>query len=228
MKEERGKITLPGELLLVVGTFFVSMGVVFMLYSGAGISAVSSVGYALALVFPVLSQGTWTYLFQGLLVVILFIVGRRLNWVYLFSFVVGFFFGIGVDFHKLWVYALPLAPALRVVYFLLGYFSIAFGVALMNRCLLPIIPADLFSREFSKLSGIPFVRVKITLDVTCFFITLLLTTLCFGRPKGVGIGTAIAAFTLGKSISLIGERLDRRFTYRLFLKKTDQSNVQGA
>ena len=54
-----------------------SFGVVLMLHSGSGISAISSVPYGFSEVFPVLSLGTWTYLFQGLLVLSLFVMRRR-------------------------------------------------------------------------------------------------------------------------------------------------------
>ena len=62
------KKTFRGELALVVAVLVNSFSVVLMLYSGAGISAISSVPYAFSEVFPVLTLGTWTYLFQGVLV----------------------------------------------------------------------------------------------------------------------------------------------------------------
>lgn len=213
------KRTIHGEVLLVIGTFLAAMGVVLMLYSGAGISAVSSVGYSLSVVFPILTQGTWTYLFQGLLVVILFIVGKRINLSYLFSFVVGFVFGLAIDLHRMWVYALPMNIPLRILYFVSGYLSIAFAVALLNRCLLPIIPTDLFSREFSKLMGVQFTKVKITLDVVCLCFSAALMLVFLKRIEGIGIGTVISALTLGRTISLIGNVMDRHVQVRLLFRR---------
>ena len=62
-----------GEIALIVIILINSLGVVLMLYSGSGISAISSVPYAFSLVFPKISLGTWTYIFQGLLVLSLMI-----------------------------------------------------------------------------------------------------------------------------------------------------------
>lgn len=56
-----------------------SFAVVLMLFSGFGISAISSVPYAFNQVLPDISLGTWTYLFQGLLVCILFGVRRNIH-----------------------------------------------------------------------------------------------------------------------------------------------------
>ena len=53
-----------GELALLAAVILNSFAVVLMLYSGAGISAISSVPYAFSDVFPQLSLGTWTYLFK--------------------------------------------------------------------------------------------------------------------------------------------------------------------
>lgn len=91
--------TLRGELALLVAVCINSLGVVLMLYSGAGISAISSVPFAFSEVFPKISLGTWTYLFQGLLVLSLMILRRKFVPSYLFSFVVGFVFGDLLDKH---------------------------------------------------------------------------------------------------------------------------------
>lgn len=88
-------VTLPrpwGFPALALAVFINSFGVVLMLYSNAGISAISSVPYAFSEVFPRLTLGTWTYIFQGLLIASLMILRKRFVPTYLFSFVVGFIF----------------------------------------------------------------------------------------------------------------------------------------
>lgn len=49
---ENVKTTLRGELVLAFAVIINSLGVVLMLYSGTGISAISSVPYAFSEVFP--------------------------------------------------------------------------------------------------------------------------------------------------------------------------------
>ena len=92
-------VTLHGELALLFAVIINSFGVVLMLYSGAGISAISSVPYAFSEVLPNLSLGTWTYIFQGILVLSLMFMRKQIVPSYLFSFVVGFFFGKLLDLH---------------------------------------------------------------------------------------------------------------------------------
>ena len=96
-----------GELALALAVIINSFGVVLMLYSGAGISAISSVPYAFSEVIPKVSLGTWTYIFQGLLVLSLMILRKKFVSQYLFSFVVGFIFSELLDVHKMWIDVLP-------------------------------------------------------------------------------------------------------------------------
>ena len=144
MIETNGKKFFRGEAALALAVLINSFGVVLMLYSGAGISAISSVPYAFSRVLPKLSLGTWTYIFQGALILSLMIMRKKFVTSYLFSFAVGFVFSELLDVHELWINVLPSSLAWRIVYFIISYVLICIGIALSNRCQLPIVPTDLF------------------------------------------------------------------------------------
>lgn len=204
---------------MLLAVFINSFGVVLMLYSGSGISAISSVPYAFSDVFPQITLGTWTYLFQGLLVLSLMILRKKLVVPYLFSFVVGFCFGELLDFHEFWIGVLPRTIPLRVLYFIISYLVISLGIALSNRCKMPIIPTDLFPRELADITGWPYPRIKISFDVICLIVTALMTGLILGHLDGLGIGTVLAALTMGKTIGVIGDQMDRRVAFTSCLDK---------
>ena len=91
--QENNKLpVLRGELALLVVVLINSLGVVRMLYSGSGISAISSVPYAFSEVFNKISLGTWTYIFQGLLVLSLMIMRKK--------FVAHIFSVLSLDLHS--------------------------------------------------------------------------------------------------------------------------------
>lgn len=208
-----------GELMLLLAVILNSLGVVLLLYSGSGISAISSVPFSLNLIMPTLSLGTWTYIFQAL-VLVLFICRKKMVLSYLLSFVVGFFFGLFTDIHTAWVYALPVDFLLRVVYFALGYVIIAIGIAASNRCQMPLIPTDLFPRELSSITSLPYARVKISFDVTCLVVTIVLTLSFTGRVQGLGVGTVLAALTTGWAVDRVGAWMVRHWTFvSVFSKK---------
>lgn len=207
------RLVLRGEAALILAIIINSMGVLLMLQSGSGISAISSVPYAFSEAFPKLSLGTWTYIFQGLLVITLMVLKKRFVPSYLFSFVAGFLFGEMMDVNELWITKLPLSIPLRIFYFVLSYIIICFGIALSNRCKLPIIPTDLFPRDLSEIINKPYARVKIAFDVTCLFVTACLTYFALGKILGLGVGTVVAAFTMGKGVAIAGSLIDKRVTF---------------
>lgn len=212
-----GKKLFRGEAALGAAVVINSLGVVLMLYSGAGISAISSVPYAFSEVLPALTLGTWTYIFQGLLVLTLMIMRKKFVPSYLFSFVVGFVFGKLLDLHEMWINTLPDNIIMRVIYFIISYVLICIGIALSNRCGLPIVPTDLFPRELSDITGVKYSKIKIGFDITCLAVTAGLTFFCLGRIMGLGIGTVLAAFTMGKGIGFAGELIDRKFVFGNFM-----------
>lgn len=216
---EDSRVILRGEAALILAIIINSIGVLLMLQSGSGISAISSVPYAFSEVFPRLTLGTWTYIFQGLLVITLMVCKKKFIPSYLFSFVAGFLFGELMDINELWITKLPTTIPLRIVYFVLSYGIICFGIALSNRCKLPIIPTDLFPRDLAQIINKPYAQVKITFDVTCLVVTACLTYFALGRILGLGIGTVVAAFTMGKGVAIAGNLIDKKMTFVSFLQK---------
>lgn len=220
------KTLFRGEAALPIALVIDSFGVVLMLYSAAGISAISSVPYAFSEVFPALSLGTWTYIFQGLLVLSLMIMRKKFVPSYLFSFVVGFVFGELLDLHELWINVLPDSLPWRIVWFVVSYVLLSIGIAISNRCGLPIVPTDLFPRELSDITKVGYPKIKICFDVSCLVVTAALTFFGLGRIEGLGIGTVLAAFTMGKAVGLCGNFLDKHFRFESFLTRRKLSAQQ--
>ena len=87
-----------------------------------------------------------------------------------------------------------------MVYFVISYLLICFGIALSNRCGLPIIPTDLSPRELADITKIKYSRIKIGFDVTCLAITALMTCIILGHLiSGLGIGNDSFRIYDGKS-----------------------------
>jgi uncharacterized membrane protein YczE len=137
---------------------------------------------------------------------------------YLFSFVVGFVFGNVMDLHQLWVSRLPQTLPLQVIYFVISYLLICFGIALSNHCKMPIVPTDLFPREVAAITGISYSRIKVSFDVICLGVTAVLTYVFLGKISGLGIGTVLAAFTMGKVIGRFNQWIGEHLTFTSFLE----------
>lgn len=150
------KPILRGEAALAVAVIVNTFGVVLMLYSESGISAISSVPFAFSLVLPQLTLGTWTYLFQGVLVLSLMLMRKRFVPQYLFSFVVGFIFGVLLDVHELWISILPSTFGWRIIILSQAIFDkswdCTFQSLLFTHCSNRSIPKGTFSNHWHRLS----------------------------------------------------------------------------
>lgn len=217
-RQEVSKLpVLRGELALLLVVMMNSFAVVLMLYSGSGIPAISSVPYAFSEVFAKISLGTWNYIFQGLLILSLMIMRKKFVPQYLFSFVVGFVFSEMLDVNEMWIGILPTGIGYRIVYFVISYLLVCVGIALSNRCCLPIIPTDLFPRELSNITKIKYSKIKIGFDVGSLVVTSFMTCIILGHLDGLGIGTILAAFTMGKVIGMIGDKMDEHVRFESFM-----------
>ena len=110
----------------------------------------------------------------------------------------------------------------RFLYFVISYVLICVGIAISNRCKLPIIPTDLFPRELADITKAGYPKIKIGFDVACLAVTAALTFFCLGRLEGLGIGTILAAFTMGKGVGIVGTLLDRHFRFVSVLSKREE------
>ncbi len=216
---EGEKHILWGEAALIVAVIINSFGVVLMLYSGSGISAISSVPFAFFRGASPVITGYLDLYFSRIVGLKSDDPAKRFVPQYLFSFVVGFVFGKLLDANDFWIHILPNELWMRVIYFAISYLLISFGIALSNRCCLPVTPTDLFPRELSKIICVAYSRIKISFDVICLAVTAIMTGIFLGHLEGLGIGTVLAAFTMGKVVGMIGEHLDRHIQFISFLTK---------
>lgn len=169
---------------------------------------------ALALAVLINSFGVVLMLYSGALILSLMIMRKKFVTSYLFSFAVGFVFSELLDVHELWINVLPSTLAWRIVYFIISYVLICIGIALSNRCQLPIVPTDLFPRELADITKIAYPKIKIGFDVTCLAVTAGLTFFCLGRIDGLGIGTILG---------IAGDIIDKQFYFKSFMSKKQQA-----
>ena len=107
-----------------------------------------------------------------------------------------------------------------------SYILLCIGIALSNRCQMPIVPTDLFPRELSQITFVAYPRIKISFDVICLIVTAALTGFGLGHIKGLGIGTVVAAFTMGKGVGIAGDIIDKHMSFVSFLSKSEAKTAR--
>ena len=210
MKEK--KIILS-EAALAAGILLDAAGVALITKSNFGITAVSALPYTLSQTFPVLTYGTWYYIFQISLMLLLILLTRKFKKDYIIAFVVGFLFSFALDLatflFKFWPESLPF----QMVYFVSGTLLLMIGVAFLINSRLPIMPQDLFTRDFSSFIGISFKKVKTAFDISCVVISCVIALLAVRHLIGIGVGTLLSACINGYGISFFQDEQKTRWAF---------------
>ncbi len=205
---------LPGEIALLLGLVINSLAVTLLVKSGFGISVVSSVPYILYLAVPALSLGTWNALIQCAWMLLLSLYLGRFRPGYILSFGLAAVFGYMLDLWTLALSPLPLALPFRLLWFVLGLFSMATGIAFLVRCGLPVLPFDTVTRELVAVKGWSVRAARTRFDLTNLVLGLALSLGLLGRIDGIGVGSVVCALLLGTVAGAVTDRLDRSLTIR--------------
>lgn len=209
---EEKKIILS-ESALTAGIVLDAAGVALITKSNFGITAVSALPYTLSQSFPVLTYGTWYYCFQVSLMLLLVLLTRKFKKDYIIAFVVGFLFSFVLDIAAFLFGFWPDTLPFQIIYFVSGTLLLMIGVAFLMNSGLPIMPQDLFTKDFSSFIGIPFKRVKTLFDVSCVAISCLIALLAARHLIGIGAGTLLSACINGYGISFFRDHQKTRWTF---------------
>ena len=179
------KLPRSAELLWLLGIVFVALGVAVCSKTNLGVSMIDAPTFviqeAIAPLWSGFSVGVVEYLVQGVMLIILCLCVRRLNWRYLLAFAVAVVYGYtmnfflwtlsGVSFDTVW---------LRWVMLIVGDILVAFGVACFFHTYMPLQVFELFVAELTDRYRLRISRVKTIFDLSLLAISVSLAVLLFG------------------------------------------------
>lgn len=214
------KKTFYTEAAYFIGMPVLALGTAMMEYADFGLSMVVAPAYLvylkLSAVYPFLTFGMAEYLFQALLLVVLFLVMGRFQVRYLFAFVSTLFYGACLDGWMLLTGCLPQGVlALRILFYILGLLICAGGVSLLFHTYLPPEVYELFVKEISDKYGFVTHRCKTCYDCISCLVAIGMSFLFFGfgHFEGVKLGTVFCALVNGWLIGRCSALLDARFAF---------------
>ena len=223
------KIKKSSELLWLLGTVFVALGVAICSKANLGVSMIAAPAFvvyeAIAPLWNGFSVGMTEYIIQGLMLVVLCLAVRRFNWRYLLAFAVAVIYGYtlnlflwllgGVSFNAVW---------LRWAMLLVGDAVTATGVACFFRTYMPLQVYELFVAEVASRFKLNINKVKWSFDMTLLVISLVLAFTLFGDAKtfdwstigsssfhSIGLGTLVTTAINSPIIALVGKGIDKIF-----------------
>jgi len=209
------------ELSYLIGIVTMALGTAMMTLADFGVSMVVAPAYLLHLkisqYLSFFSFGMAEYTLQAVLLIAMMLLLRKAKLGYVFSFVTAFVYGLMLDgFLMLLSFPGAETMAVRVLFYLAGFFITAFAVSLMFHTYLAPAVYELFVREVTKEKGLNVTRFKTLYDLASLLIAVVMSFLFFGlwHFEGVKLGTVLVALFNGKCIGMFTSVLEKHFVFK--------------
>ncbi len=223
------KIDRAAELMWVFGIIFVAFGVAVCKKADLGVSMLAApafvVAEALSSVWSGVSVGMVEYLIQGIELITLCVIVRRIARRYVLTFVTAVVYGYtlnlflwilgDVSFDTMW---------LRWIMLFVGDMITAFGVACFFRTYLPQSVCEMFVADIAAHFQLDLSRTKWTFDISMLLISIVLAVVLFGDVHtfdwsaigvtsfhSIGFGTFVTTAINSPLIAAFGKLADRFF-----------------
>ena len=189
----------------IFGLFLITLGVAFSIKSDLGSAPVSSIPYAMNLIWAI-EIGVATFIFHAFLVAIeLLLLRRDFKPKHFLQVFVGVLFGAFTSFSVSLMYFIPPADSLWValIMSLLSIFFIALGLFFYVPTNIVPLSVEGVTQAIAIVTNKPFSIIKVCFDVMIVASALILSYAFLGNFGSVGIGTILGALFIGITVKLI-------------------------
>jgi uncharacterized membrane protein YczE len=185
-------------LILLLGLFFMGLGISLVTRSTLGTSPISSVPYVLSLAFPV-TFGEFTFAITLLFFIAeVLIIGRTFPKIQYFQIIVALFLGTFVDGGMF--LSAGVNPGIypeQIAIVLLGSVVLALGIFLQITANVILNPGEGLVRAIAEKTHKRFGIVKVMFDSTLVLSAAVISFAAFGTIQGLREGTVISAILVG-------------------------------
>ncbi|MFJ4876392.1 YitT family protein [Streptomyces sp. NPDC088745] len=186
------------------GIYLLTLGVSLAIRAGIGISPQSSLTRTMTLVFPGMSQGTFNFLLELVMLALTYLVMpkafRLRNFL---SLVPALALATFLDLNlRLTQWIVPDAYAARFALLVFADALLAFGLFLMIRANLVLMPVDMFVNTVFRRKGWKWGNIKTAFDCTLLVVSAAVGLICLGAPHFVREGTVINGVLVGQYVRL--------------------------
>lgn len=199
------KLTAKRIFNYIFGLYLITLGVAFSIKSGLGSAPVSSIPYAMNLIWAV-EIGVATFIFHALLVVIeLILLKKDFKKKHFLQVFVGVLFGVFTSFSVSLMYFI--SPAnnfiIALVMMAVSIFLIALGLFFYVPTNIIPLSVEGVTQAVAIVTNKPFPTIKVYFDIYVVATSLVLSFIFLGDFGSVGIGTVLGALFVGTTVKYI-------------------------
>ncbi|RNB83149.1 hypothetical protein EDM59_19120 [Brevibacillus nitrificans] len=205
-------------IIYLVGIYILTLGISLAIRAGIGISPQSSLTRTMTLIYPGLTQGTYSFMLELLMLFFAYLVlpkdFKLKNFAGLIpALALSLFLDLNLmltSFIQLEVYYA------KVILLAFADAALAFGLFLMIQANLVLIPVDLFVNTLFKKTQKKWGNIKTVFDCSLLVVSACIGLLFLGEIKFIREGTIINAILVGQYIKL--------YTYLFKRAKASKTN----
>lgn len=203
------KITAKRLLLYIGGILALSIGINISKISQLGISPVSSIPYAIELIWDIELGKTTLFVYVFFIIMQMILLRKNYKPIQLLQIVFTYMFGIFItftstDYLLAWI-PIPSHYMMKLIYLFISIIVLGIGVSLyLLPNFIPLPPEGLVNAivELSK-GKLKIADVKVAVDSALVVISALLSLVFLGGLKSVREGTVLSALLIGKVVGFI-------------------------
>lgn len=195
-------------LLYVLGMNVMAAGIVLSTRAGLGVAAISSAAYAWSQ-FLGLSFGTANILLYAVFISAEALLLRAFPPSLLLQIPMALFAGLSSDLFDFLLPAGPDAFAAELPCLLLANITTGVGVYAMTKANLILDPGNAVVATLCTVLRKPFSYLRIRFDASLVLFTAASGLLFAGHIIGIGLGTVISAWLIGRSVGAAAQLADR-------------------
>ncbi len=197
---------------MVIGLFFIAMGIAFTKSAELGVTTISSVPNVLSIKFNAITLGNWIIIWNSIFILIqVLLLRKKFRPIQLIQVPLSFLLGYFTDFNMLFTDLIPDEKyAVKLLMVVTGVIVLGFGISLSVISDAVLNPGEAIVKVLSEVLGKSFSSVKIVFDVASVALAVVLSLLLFDfSVVGVREGTLIAALTTGFVVKFFNKLLTK-------------------
>ena len=203
-------------LLYLIGLNIMSIGIVLSTRTHLGVAAISSVAYSYSIFFNI-SFGLSNVILYVVFILIQILLMKSLSYKILMQIPMAVLAGIFIDIYDNLIALLNYNFLINFILLLTSNILTGIGVYFMTKADLVLDPGNGIVNTLCIFFKKPFSYLRIRFDISLVIFTAISGLILVQEIIGIGLGTVITAYLIGKSVGVTKTLLENKINH--YLKK---------
>lgn len=199
-------------LLYLIGLNIMSIGIVLSTRTHLGVAAISSVAYSYSIFFNI-SFGLSNVILYVVFILIQILLMKSLSYKILMQIPMAVLAGIFIDIYDNLIALLNYNFLINFILLLTSNILTGIGVYFMTKADLVLDPGNGIVNTLCIFFKKPFSYLRIRFDISLVIFTAISGLILVQEIIGIGLGTVISAYLIGKSVGVTKTLLENKINH---------------